>query len=814
VREEEMKGPEVEMVSGVSGGWLKEEEARRARYWGRQVSERVRYWDGVKEMSRRVEVMLEVGGGRGLSDVARQVRGGEGEEVKAVASMGRVGIGEREEEEGLAASMGRIWESGVEVDWEAYQRGRGGRRVELPSYAFERQRFWIDPPAQDRSLHGHQVVSGKNADIADWFYLPIWKRSMPLSVQMTNRADEKFRWLLLVDECGLGDGIAARLKQLGHDVTTVATGDRFAMLDSSSYIVNPDNLNEYDLLFNALRDQNKLPQRIVHLWTVSANDEPHSDAADFEKCQYVGFYSLISLVKSIENHHVEESIEIIAISTGTADVTGDEPLYPARAAMLGACKVIPQEYAKITCRSIDVTLSQTRFRQDDRLVEKLVAEIACSPGDAAVAYRSRHRWVQGFEAVRFNEGIGYPKRLRDGGVVFITGGLGRMGLEIAAYLARSAKAKLALVSRTALPRREEWQRWVETHDEADTVSRKLRRLLAIEQLGAELLIISADVADEQQLEAAIEQTVQRYGALHAVIHAAGASPQSQVSLIRETSLAKCAEQFKPKVLPLYALARALKGRAVDFCLLQSSLAAVLGGLGFAAYSAANIFLDAFAHAQSRTGALPWISVNWDGWQFAERKNADSNRGGSTADFAMTAEEGVGAFERILQGVDVPQIAVSTGDLQARINAWIKLETLHGGSAAQGQEAARVYERPALANAFVAPEGELEGRIAAIWSEILGVEKIGICDDFFELGGHSLLGIQLISRLRETFEVEVSPRSFFDNATVLGVAVVILQAQAEFVEDRELDRMLTEIEQLSEVEAGLMTQARWPDAAIQ
>ncbi|NTW01287.1 MAG: amino acid adenylation domain-containing protein, partial [Oscillochloris sp.] len=80
--------------------------------------------------------------------------------------------------------------------------------------------------------------------------------------------------------------------------------------------------------------------------------------------------------------------------------------------------------------------------------------------------------------------------------------------------------------------------------------------------------------------------------------------------------------------------------------------------------------------------------------------------------------------------------------------------------------------------YVAPSGEVELTIAALWEQVLGIEQIGIYDDFFELGGHSLLATQMISRLRERYNVELPLRNLFDAPTVAGLAVLIVAGQAQ------------------------------------
>ena len=109
-------------------------------------------------------------------------------------------------------------------------------------------------------------------------------------------------------------------------------------------------------------------------------------------------------------------------------------------------------------------------------------------------------------------------------------------------------------------------------------------------------------------------------------------------------------------------------------------------------------------------------------------------------------------------------------------------------------------RPELEQAFVAPRNEVEQTLANIWSEVLKLDQIGINDNFFDLGGHSLLATQVISRVEVAFNVELPLRAIFENPTVAGLGMALVQAQADVAGDAELLRVLEELEQLSEAEA--------------
>jgi acyl carrier protein len=286
-------------------------------------------------------------------------------------------------------------------------------------------------------------------------------------------------------------------------------------------------------------------------------------------------------------------------------------------------------------------------------------------------------------------------------------------------------------------------------------------------LGSEVLVIRADVADLSAMESALDQACKRFGRIHGVIHGAGNIGAEAFFAIDEADRGRCERQFQSKVRGLMVLEQVLRDKNLDFVVLLSSISSVLAGLGYIAYSAANIFMDAFAHRCNQTGTVPWISINWDTWDFREDAFDDP------AYLAMNAEEGVEAFRRILCAALLPQVVVSAGDLAARIDQWISFRVRREAQGAKEKQSARLHSRPELAHPYIAPRSDLERAIAEIWQSTLGVVQVGVTDDFFvDLSGSSLIATQLVAQLRNRFQIELPLRRFFEEPTVGRLAVAI------------------------------------------
>ncbi len=797
----ELNPPAIPYLSNVSGNWITEAEATDANYWAKQLRQTVRFSEGLSKLLESFAgALLEIGPGQSLSALAKQHKG----MGQTILSTMRHPQEHHADVPFLLESLGRLWLAGVRPSWAVFHANERRHRLPLPTYPFERQRYWVEAPLESGAEQARAAALVKKPDIADWFYVPSWKRSV--SPQVAPRETfvlHKRSWLVFVDDCGLGARLVERLAACGQEVIRVVAGPNFGRIDQSSYSVNPRSKSDYFDLLKSLGEETNVPNRIVHLWSVTRSDTAVT-IESFDAAQPLGFYSLLYLAQALERHGLVAPLRIEFISNHLQEIGEGDRLRPEKATALGPCKVIPQEYANISCRSIDIVLPGVTEYGEDALVEQLLKELASEPVDSIIAYRAKHRWVQVFEPVRLTVSDGSP-RLRTGGVYLITGGLGHIGLSLAKYLAVTVKAKLVLTGRSVPPEREHWDEYLRHHDEYDPVVQRIRQVRAMENLGAEVLMIGADVSSLEQMDAVIAHAARRFGTLHGVIHAAGIVGENLMMPVQETSPDGCRAQFGAKAQGLMVLDQLLCGNELDFCILTSSLSSVLGGLGFSTYAAANLFMDAFAHHRAQTGGLPWTSINFGRWELAVEAEGRTNIAAAAARSAITAEEGVEAFRRILSTDLATQIIVSTRDLTARIDERKNLEISRNADKSVLAESAiaaaisSVPSRPNLANTYVAPASELQQTIAGIWQEVLGIGQIGIHDNFFELGGHSLIATQIISRMRIAFSIEMPLRPIFESQTVAEMAAIITEIQVGRTSEAELGQMLGEVEAMTEEE---------------
>ena len=242
------------------------------------------------------------------------------------------------------------------------------------------------------------------------------------------------------------------------------------------------------------------------------------------------------------------------------------------------------------------------------VAKQVVAELQSDEVDSPVAYRKNRRWVQTFARTRDLKN--QPAiALRDKGVYLITGGLGGMGLVLAESIAKSVRARIVLVGRSAFPATESWDEWLNTHGDQDPITRQIRKLRAIESAGAEVMLAAGDVCDPRAMQQIADQVRARFGGVNGIMHAAGMLDDAPML---QKDRASAARVLAPKVRGTLVLESVFQQEPIDFFLLMSSVSSHVAPAGQVDYSAANAFLDAFANSRS-IGSPRVVSIQWPRW---------------------------------------------------------------------------------------------------------------------------------------------------------------------------------------------------------
>ncbi len=608
--------PTLPFVSNTTGDWITDDDATDANYWVRQLRHTVRFADGIQKILENPDlIFIEVGPGTTLSSFVRQQPGAT--RCMVVASLPHPNE-PMSSLRFILNSLGRLWVAGQPIDWRGFYAGESRQRIPLPGYPFERQRYWIEPGAARVGEKTRALI--KNQNISEWFYRPVWKQKEVVE----SASEEPLSWLIFADESNFATKILQRFEGKPDQVTVVTKGEQFTTTAKNRYAINPARRDDYSALVNELMERGRVPHRILYLWTASHRQ------ITFEENLDESFYYLLYLAQALGEHERAQVCHLGVISTGMQRVVGEPVSHPAKALLMGPCRVIPQEYERLTCASIDIESPDRGkglwgFNREltNRLIDQLIREARLAPGAEVVALRRDGRWVREFETVSVSQSLNDKLKFKEQGAYLITGGLGGIGLVMAEMLAAEGRVKLTLVSRMGLPEREQWARWLELYDDDDETCQRIKAVQKLEAAGAEVFIAQADVTDLEQLRRVVAQTRQRFGRINGVIHAAGVTDDELIQFKTRESARRVLE---PKIKGALALDEVLRKEDMDFQLLFSSTSSLVGWAGQIDYAAANAFLDAFAHSKSSSKCFT-AAINFGIWQQVGMAARAANRNG-------------------------------------------------------------------------------------------------------------------------------------------------------------------------------------------
>ncbi|MFC4061552.1 SDR family NAD(P)-dependent oxidoreductase [Planomonospora corallina] len=565
------RAPRLPFWSNVTGRPITAEQATDPAYWAGHLRQPVRFGACVAGLyaahADAPPLLVECGPGRQLAGLARmQLPKGAPAPLPSLP-----GPGERA---GDAATVydaaGALWAAGVPL---AAGFGGTGRKVPLPAYPFERRRYWVDPdPVDQTAVPARRGGPAGPLPLADWFAVPTWRQAAP-DTRRTDLGD-----CLVLADGPRGDALVAALRARGATVRVAGAGDHETLLAAG------------------------VPDRIVHALALDGPPADGGIAAAWD-AQERGFFSVLSLVQALAGAGAADGVHLDVVSSGTSDAQGDLTR-PEHATLAGIARVVPLELPGLTVRHIDADPQEGAAR-----TAELVAELLRPADETEVTLRAGRRWVTDYTQVSLDAESANGTVVREEGRYLITGGTGGIGITLAEDFARRARARLVLLSRGGLPPREEWDTHLAVHGGADRTGRAILAIRRMEQAGARVLVLAADVTDPAELGAVRERIDAEFGGLDGIVHAAGL-PGGGMAEVKDRAAATAV--LAPKIAGTLALARAFGDLPLDWVALCSSVTSVVGGFGQVDYCAANAFLDAYARSAHGWRA-PVVSQNWGGW---------------------------------------------------------------------------------------------------------------------------------------------------------------------------------------------------------
>jgi serine/threonine protein kinase/NAD(P)-dependent dehydrogenase (short-subunit alcohol dehydrogenase family)/acyl carrier protein len=562
------------------------------------------------------------------------------------------------------------------------------------------------------------LLSGLQTEFNDWFYEIAWQPqpSPPLHPETTGH------WLIFADQSGIGLALAERLQKRGSFCTVVYSGKSYEKEAEGRYHVNPAEPLDFQRLLKDNFDNNQL-RGIVHLWSLDGT------VADLHHAQRLGCASIMHLVQTLVKKSWDQFPRLWLVTRGGQAV----PLQVQQTPVWGLGRVIALEHPELDSVCLDLDPSS----EDN--TQTLFNELWSSDKEAQIVWRQNIRQVARWER-RTLPPSENPFSIREDSSYLISGGTGALGLQIAQWLVEQGARHLLLLSRSGV---------------SSSAAQKI--IDQIEQTGAKVLIIKVDVADQ----AALNQALDRAPMPRGIIHAAGVLDDG---MLIGQNWDRFENVMAAKVYGAWNLHQRTAHKALDFFIMFSSAASILGNQGQSNYAAANAFLDGLAHYRRNHGLVA-TTINWGPFaQTGMAASTSSDRLSKQGFKPILPEDGLAVMDRILSA-NVTQVGAMQCDWHQYVAQFSEKKALFANWVQVPSQATNLLQK--INNAPLAEKKKiLLDFVLEIIRNVIGIDASQALDTpLMEQGIDSLQAVEMRNRLGKGLETTLPVSLLFNYPTI-------------------------------------------------
>ena len=758
--------PNIALISNITGQLVTGKEIACAQYWSQHIREAVKFSASMQTLHEQgYEIFVEIGPSPVLLGMGRQCLP---EKENTGVWLPSLRKGQSDWQTALS-SLGALYRRGIEVDWGGFDRDYPRHRLQLPTYPFQRSRYWISS-TQPENRAALSPESNKPLDsFNDWLYEVQWQpkaHESPESALKRIEPDRRGSWLIFADRGGMGSALASLLEKRGETCFIVLSGDAYETSEMGHWHINPAQPEDFQRLLREVLGTDRPPcQGIVHLWSLESTpiDEITADSLLGDQSLCCG--SVLHLVQALASVEVSQLPRLWLVTQGAQQVESQiSSRRVAQAPVWGLGQAIALEHPELWGGLVDLAPENSESAAAMLLEELWQPEV-----ETQVAFRRGQRYVPRLVRRKGHKALVESLSLKSDGTYLIAGTLGSWGLQLAKWMVDRGARHLVLL------------------EHGDTSHNTSSQLSELEKAGVQVVVVQVDISQEVELRRVLDDITESLPPLRGVIHVEDVIDDG---VLLQQDWERFAKFLNPKVAGAWNLHSLTQDMPLDFFVLFSSVVSLIGSFAQGNYAAANAFLDALTHYR-RSRELPVLCVNWGPWTqtdiMAALGRLGEQRWTATGVSLIAPQEGLQVLEQLLSQVS-PQIAVlpvnwSQFFEQFQARAKLPLLSLIASETESTKQAkfSSKYQQPELLKRLekTPPNQRHAVLVAHIQSnvvKVLGLDpsrppepQVG----FFEMGMDSLMAIDLKNLLQTSLGQNIRSTLTFEYPNIEALAEYLL-----------------------------------------
>jgi acyl transferase domain-containing protein len=616
-------------------------------------------------------------------------------------------------------------------------------------------------------------------------------------------------WLIFADERGIGETLAAQLTSRGESCLLVHAGQLYERLEAGRLRIDPARPADFQRLVGEWAEVAGAQTRyVVHLWSLNAASAERLTVAELDAASKLCCGSALLLIQSLVEAGLTALPRLWLVTQGAQALDGDA-VEVAQASLWGLGRVVAVEHPEIWGGLVDLDAVSV-----EAAASELARELTTCDAEDNVAYRGGRRYVARLSYSESRHEAAGKLRMHGDGSYLITGGMGGLGLTVADWMVERGARRVVLVGRRGA-----------------RSEREREAIRSMEDKGAEVWVRQIDVCVRAQVARLLNEMTNSGMPLRGIVHAAGVIDDK---MLLGQDWERFSRVLAPKVSGAWILHSLTQHLALDFFVLFSSAASLLGPPGQASHAAANAFLDALAHHRRAQG-LTALSLNWGVWDEVgvAAGHEVAARMASQGMAVITPPEGLRWLEQTLQQ-NSPQVAIMPVDWQRwrQVRRMMTepplLASLVGGQAVDGvRRNGRSPEGGAVKDVLLTAEPKawrslLESYLCEQTSRLTGLPKsrIDVRQPLCHFGFDSLMSVELKNQIERDWQVNIPIVNFFREPSVAQLTAKLIEqltqpafaSSLHFPRREEAAQLLTKIDQLSDSEVDSLLASMMPGTA--